>query len=213
MGSPRRRESQQPTTRTAPDQVMPRRTEPQPTTSYYANEQVISPQQHQQQPQQQSQSQQQPQQQQVTCDQHVCEPRGGQAAQPVQATQMQGRPRVDCLCAGNRANRGQKNQSPFQAPLADTYTCSRPRAEPSRRVTPVEELCTCKAKSAPPQCECAPPVVQEQPRAPPTHAHITCGQPTQYMRAQYTNQNPRTKQPAMCGHCQSTNKKKKCIIQ
>ncbi|XP_064556569.1 uncharacterized protein LOC135441052 isoform X2 [Drosophila montana] len=133
------------------------------------------------------------------------------------------RSRVECHCVTSKSNR--RNTAPVQAPLADSYTCSRPRNQPEAVVVPIEERCTCKAKLAPPQCECSPAVVpppsqqqlaldrEKAETQQGTHAYITCGQATPYRNqaqphAQYTNQQTR----APCSHCR-TQKKKKCSIQ
>ncbi|KRF79118.1 uncharacterized protein Dvir_GJ25986 [Drosophila virilis] len=165
-------------------------------------------------PQQQEQEIQQ-QQPEISCQQ----PQQQQAER-----QLERRSRVECHCVSSKSNR--RNTAPVQAPLADSYTCSRPKPQPQAAPTPIEERCTCKAKAAPPQCECSPPVVPppmtsqqrlaaDRERAEQgTHAYITCGQPTPYRTqnqpqySQYGNQQSR----APCSHCRSQ-KKKKCSIQ
>ncbi|XP_034485284.1 uncharacterized protein LOC117790109 [Drosophila innubila] len=124
-------------------------------------------------------------------------------------------PNVECLCVSRR-RQGQQTET-LQTPMADTYTCTRARAEPMRQI-PMEERCTCRLKPTPAQCECAPPVQPEascrqvaEPMA-TTRAQITCGQPIPY---QQNNQRPQYTQsgPHQCGHCQAQQRKKKCVIQ
>lgn len=123
-------------------------------------------------------------------------------------------PKLECLCVSRR----RQTPAPLEAPMVDTYTCTRARPEPVRQV-PLDERCTCRIKPTPAQCECAPPV---QPQAsyrqvdddvmPPTRAQITCGQP---VPNQHYNQRPQYTQSGSgrCGHCQGQQKKKKCVIQ
>ncbi|KAL7727225.1 hypothetical protein ACLKA6_004486 [Drosophila palustris] len=140
-----------------------------------------------------------------------CQSAAAPAPQPAPAQKT---PNVECLCVSRRR---QVQQTAPLTPIADTYTCTRARPEPTRQV-PMEERCTCRIKPTPAQCECAPPA-QSQPQQqtvyrqdpmPPTQAQIACGQP---LPNQY-NQRPQQyvqPGPTRCGHCQqSQERKKKC---
>ncbi|XP_017856144.1 PREDICTED: putative cyclin-dependent serine/threonine-protein kinase DDB_G0272797/DDB_G0274007 [Drosophila arizonae] len=141
--------------------------------------------------------------------------------------QNEKRSRVECRCVPNKDRRN----APVQAPLADTYTCLRPRPQPQ---APEQPMCTCKQQTAPATCECAPPIPIQRPpvncdaqnTAPPTHAYISCGTPTNVKRQPdpctgpterdmvppYMRDNTKTKRQS-CSHCQSQKQKKKCVIQ
>ncbi|XP_030568134.1 general transcriptional corepressor ssn6 [Drosophila novamexicana] len=169
------------------------------------------------------QQEQEIQQQQIQQPESSCQ----QPQQQQVERQLEKRSRVECHCVSSSKS-SRRNTAPVQAPLADSYTCSRPRPQPQAALAPIEERCTCKAKAAPPQCECSPPVLpppltsqqrlaadRERAEAQQgTHAYITCGQPTPYRTqnqpqySQYGNQQAR----APCSHCR-TQKKKKCSIQ
>lgn len=148
------------------------------------------------------------------------------------------RPKIRCHCANNRRTKLQIDQ----VPIADTYTCSRPR--PQAKISPasIAEQCTCKAQAIV-KCECPEPpttVIEEDslefadiPARQPTHAKITCGQeiPTTHLyggsrtssrhrrhgrHVGRTNSRhgPKMEQHAgPCGHCKTQKKEKSCVIQ
>lgn len=73
-------------------------------------------------------------------------------------------------------------------PIADTYTCSRPRPQADLHPAALAEQCTCKAQAIV-KCECPEPIIQEEeeesseedveediPARQPIHAKIVCGQ-------------------------------------
>lgn len=141
------------------------------------------------------------------------------------------RPKIRCNCANNRRTKVITDQ----VPIADTYTCSRPRPQADIHPAVLAEQCTCKAQAIV-KCECPEPIVQEEsedevediPARQPTHAKITCGQeiPTAHLYGGSRSNSrhgrhgrrgqPRQtqeKHAGPCSHCQTQKKEKKCIIQ